>query len=449
MLAAESVVRSYSAGYDELGSLFSRFVKGVFDINADCYVDSGVPFLRILNLRYGVIEENNLAFIAENRHQEEIKTELRRGDIVLSKTAYPSASVVTLDRCNTSQDTIATSLSQFGKTNYRAEAVSAYLNSEFGRRLLWRQFQGNVQLHLSLDDGRKVPIPRLGGDLQEMIAKAYQRACQLREESSNRITQAELGLLHVLGLDGWEAPLPLTYIRNSRDAFGAGRLNAEYFHPAKTEALDKLKALSDCTVGELFASVRELWQPDDDDGPDVVRNYDLTDALSPFLDGEKEPCERTAISSTKKVVRAGDLVVSRLRFYLKEIAIVQAGKAVPMVASTEFIVLRPIQPGRLPIEALLIFLRSLLPQIVFKWSQDGSNHPRFDEKELLRLPVPRELLRNSGAYVAALQSVIAKRERAAQLLDAAKRAVEIAIEDSEVAALDFLNTRCSGALAHD
>ncbi len=85
----------------------------------------------------------------------------------------------------------------------------------------------------------------------------------------------------------------------------------------------------------------------------------------------------------------------------------------------------------------MIYLRSPLPQLVFKWSQDGSNHPRFDEKELLRLPVPRVLIEQASDYVKAVRAMIAERERATQLLDAAKRAVEIAIEDSEAAALVY------------
>lgn len=87
----------------------------------------------------------------------------------------------------------------------------------------------------------------------------------------------------------------------------------------------------------------------------------------------------------------------------------------------------------------MIYLRSALPQLVFKWSQEGSNHPRFDEKELLRLPVPRLLIQQADEYVTAVRSSIAKRERATQLIEAAKRAVEIAIEDSEAAALAYLD----------
>jgi len=63
----------------------------------------------------------------------------------------------------------------------------------------------------------------------------------------------------------------------------------------------------------------------------------------------------------------------------------------------------------------------------------------FDERELLNLPVPRALIEHANDYVAAVQSMIDARQRAKQLLDAAKRAVEIAIESSESDALAFLD----------
>ena len=197
--------------------------------------------------------------------------------------------------------------------------------------------------------------------------------------------------------------------------------------------------MSDVTVAELFSSVRQLWQPDAGSPSDRVRNYDLNDALAPFLDGKKPPVAREAIASTKKLLKAGDLVVSRLRSYLREIAIVEPSTDFPMVASTEYIVLRPRSPTALPVEALLVYLRSPLPQIVLKWSQDGSNHPRFDEKEVLRMPVPRALIANPAPYANAMQKLKASKRRAGELLAAATRAVEIAIEDSEAAALAYLD----------
>lgn len=60
--------------------------------------------------------------------------------------------------------------------------------------------------------------------------------------------------------------------------------------------------------------------------------------------------------------------------------------------------------------------------------------PRLRE----RLPVPRVLIQHANEYVTAVRTVISKRQRATQLLEAAKRAVEIAIEESETAALIYL-----------
>lgn len=314
----------------------------------------------------------------------------------------------------------------------------AYLNCRYGHSLLTRKERGAVQKGLNLGDLRTLQVFVPDKSLQAKIADVHQFARLKRIESKSALVTAEAAMQKALELKGWKVPKSLSYVRTSTEAFAAERLDAEYFHPAKSTALLSLRSASDLTVGDLFSSVRHLWQPDSGLPTDLVRNYDLNDALAPFLDGSKPPVARAEIASTKKSIQAGDLVVSRLRSYLREIAVVESSQDYPMVASTEYIVLRPREKCTLPVEALLIYLRSQLPQLVFQWSQDGSNHPRFDEKELLRLPVPRALMNDPTPYVLAMQNLKVARQQATQLLDAAKRAVEIAIEDSEAAALAYL-----------
>jgi type I restriction enzyme, S subunit len=123
----------------------------------------------------------------------------------------------------------------------------------------------------------------------------------------------------------------------------------------------------------------------------LVRNFDLTDALNPVLDDRLPPVPAIEIGSTKKRFQAGDVVISRLRAYLREIALVRTTDTIPAVGSSEFIVLRPrgaAQKHSLSPETLLIFLRSLPVQTILKWSQDGSQHPRFNEDGLLAIPIP-------------------------------------------------------------
>src|SRR5690606_23894652 len=121
------------------------------------------------------------------------------------------------------------------------------------------------------------------------------------------------------------------------------------------------------------------------------------------------------------------------------IAVVRTDGSKAAVGSSEFIVLR----GRskdLPPEALALFLRSPVVQTILEYSQDGSQHPRFGDNALLDIPVPANLLAVAPSLVTAVRSAHTARREAQALLAKAQRAVEIAIEDSEAAALAYLLT---------
>ena len=108
--------------------------KGIFDIKADTYTEpgDGVPFIRIGDLKYGMIKEGTTAWISEDAHKAEFKTVLKRGDIAISKTAYPAVALITLEECNVSQDLIATRLSKEGARFFTSEYVVSFLSSSIG-----------------------------------------------------------------------------------------------------------------------------------------------------------------------------------------------------------------------------------------------------------------------------------------------------------------------------
>ena len=59
-------------------------------------------------------------------------------------------------------------------------------------------------------------------------------------------------------------------------------------------------------------------------------------------------------------------------------------------------------------------------QTILKWSQDGSQHPRFNEDDLLTIPVPDSVERIAPLVNEALTA----RAEAARLLEEAKAEVE-------------------------
>lgn len=431
MLAADKKIRELISGHDELGALFGRFVKGIFDINADAYADEGIPFVRIQNLRDGLTDDRGMVFIPERIHAAEQKTELRKGDIVLSKTAYPAAALVTFDRGNACQDTIVTSLSEYGRRHYQSPAVVAYLNSKYGQALLWRQFQGNVQLHLSLDDGRKVPIPRLMDTLQTAIVDIFANAQDARAASRRCIEHADQSLLHALHLDAWTPPETLSYVRSSQDAFAAGRLDAQFFAPRVTGLLECL-GRDGLRIRDVAPVRRERFEPAG------TGSFNYIEIGSLGADGTAAADEvpmAGAPSRATQHVHAGDVITSTVRPIRRLTALI-APEQDGAVCSSGFVVL---EPQKISGEVLLTYLRLPVVCELMDLHTSATMYPAISEADLLALPIPEIPLAVQQRVQSAVRQSYEARRQANRFLEAAKRAVEIAIEDSEARALEYLS----------
>lgn len=426
----------------ELFNLFKDFGLTVdasaFYPSIEGYYDQGdLPFLRVADVDTVIDHQSCTTIPAELCSRFPTLAKVKPGDIVFTKGGSVARIGLVTHEAAASRDLIFINSSKLTEAN--RVFLYIYFQTKFFNRALIRSSSQTAQPHLTITLVRELPIFIGTSRLKDSCLSIVQNSYASRAQAIQLLDEADKKLLRNLNLENWQPPNPLSYFSSSANAFATERFDAEYFHPSKTAAQTFLQALPGKPLNAMFGSIRELWQPENAPANEMVRNYDLNDALSPFLDNTKTPTYPAEIASTKKRLQKGDIVVSRLRSYLKEIAVVQTDGKEPMVCSTEFIVLRP-KAGAIPVEALLVYLRSTLPQLIFKWSQDGSNHPRFDEKELLNLHVPDVIASISQELSDSVNAATRARQRAAELLEAAKRAVEIAIEDSEAAALAYLKS---------
>jgi hypothetical protein len=134
---------------------------------------------------------------------------------------------------------------------------------------------------------------------------------------------------------------------------------------------------------------------------------DTGDAREGIVVPSKDPVGASDIRSSKKSVEPGDLIISRLRPYLRQVAVVDShlwDKADHVVCSTEFYVLR----GKM--QESLVFLAPWLlsepVQAVLAAAQEGGHHPRFHSDVLCALPVPDELWSAREATSALMEQAI-------------------------------------------
>ena len=133
-------------------------------------------------------------------------------------------------------------------------------------------------------------------------------------------------------------------------------------------------------------------------------------------------------------VHAGDVLTSTVRPVRRLSALVTPEQN-GFVCSSGFVVLNPEEVAS---EVLLTYLRLPLICELMDLHTSASLYPAISDSDLLALPFPKLEDATSEKIVASVQSSHAARRRAHALLEKAKRAVEIAIEQSEAAALQFL-----------
>ncbi|MGE3935321.1 MAG: hypothetical protein AB7F67_18815 [Rhodospirillaceae bacterium] len=143
------------------------------------------------------------------------------------------------------------------------------------------------------------------------------------------------------------------------------------------------------------------------DQPFIV--LDTTHAVEGRIYFSGAPTMGAEVGSVKRPLANGNVIVSRLRTYLKQIALVddellQRFKA-QVVCSTEFYILEPKEPGE-DIAFLVPFLLSDSVQTAFKQSQEGGHHPRIHQSVLMDLRLPNTILRQRNELSLQLRSAI-------------------------------------------
>ena len=209
------------------------------------------------------------------------------------------------------------------------------------------------------------------------------------------------------------------------------RLDAEFFAPRIRDLIGRL-GKSGTKIGDVAPARREKFDASLAGGFDYIEISDLSGdgtATSTSLDRADAPSRATWH------VHAGDVITSTVRPIRRLSALIEPPQD-RFVCSSGFVVLQP--EGITP-EVLLTYLRLKLICELMDMHTSASMYPAISEADLLNLPFAPPDKRTADAVK---DSVVRSRiaaARAETLLQAAKRAVEIAIEQDEAAAAHFLD----------
>lgn len=152
----------------------------------DRYQGSGIPFLRSQNVRPFQIELDGVAFIDEAFDSELVKSRLAPGDVAVVRTGYPGTAAVIPPSLPISNCADLVIIRPGPDLN--PHYVTAFLNSNLGKRMIAGNLVGAAQKHFNVGAAKRVaiPIPPLG-EQERFVA----RVDQLRALSGQLVTVYE------------------------------------------------------------------------------------------------------------------------------------------------------------------------------------------------------------------------------------------------------------------
>jgi restriction endonuclease S subunit len=436
-LAIERSLRNHHAR--PLGELCTLIASAFYPAATDLYSSGDVPFARCVDcINHPVISTLQADEFERIPHwfMEECGQihKVGRGDIILTKVGTPCFASIVHD-----YDEIALSRTVLGLIGIRdvnPYYLTAFLRCRYGFNQLMRQREQTIQFQLTLERIRKVLIFQASASIQQAIEKRMHAHLAALQTAAAESAKAEQNLLRGLGLEGWHPPEALTYTRYASEAFSSRRLDAEYFRPRFQALKQHIEARGECKrLGDVLSFCQRGKQPDySDSGLPVINSKHVRNGM--VMRGEENRLALPVEEGLK--IQVGDVLINgtgvgtigRTAAYFHES---------PALPDNHVTILRLQEDSGIDPVFLAVQLNSLIGQMqVEQYFKGSSGQIELYPSDIEGFSIWKAPMKTQQTIRQSIDAAHGARREARTHMERAKRAVEIAIEESEAAAMMLL-----------
>jgi type I restriction enzyme S subunit len=408
--------------------------KGIFDMPARLYSnerENHIPFIRISNIKDLEFDTTDLVYIPINSHKKEIKTELVKGDIVISKVGtIGNIGIINeeLSPCNFSQNNIGIKMN--GKIDSHYLAV--YMLSKYCILQLNRHSTIQVQAKLNLSDIRDLIVPIPSPEIQKYIGDKVRRAEELREEAITLQKDIDILLDVDMLLEETDRINNIFHskVNWTNEINIVDRIDPNFYQKKYRTTIEKLGD-NKVELGELVKISKRRYQTGD-----INKYIEISSINNSFgtIDEVEELRPEEIPTSAKHQVKEGDILVSLVRPTRKAISIVTK-EYDNAICTGGFAVLQ--SKGKVPVEFLTAVLRTNFAGIQFERYCTGSTYPTINENDVVKIFIPQYSEKQINKITEKYRRIIESIYRSKQLIQEAKQDVEDLIEgDFEMSELN-------------
>ena len=410
--------------------------------NSINFVDSGIPFLMTQNVRHNYIDWNIERFVDKESHELLSKSHCKKGQVLVTMAGEYLGRVAVYDRdeiCSSNQAIAKVTL----KKNLNPYIVSTFLNSIHGQNQInrFKTITGQPNINMSLIKSLKVPA--FSESFQIQIEKLIKESETNRNNTSLKYQQAETILLETIGLNNFEPSTDGVNVKSFKDSFlGTGRLDAEYYQKKYEEVVSHIKAQTYDSLSNLVTIKKSIEPGSDaysDEGLPFMRVSDFNKlGLS---EPDKKLCsafcsDNAALIKKLKpkketILFSKDGSVGTAYMLRKDEDLITSGAILHLTVKDKSQILP---------EYLTLTLNSKLVQMQAERDAGGSIILHWRIGEIENVVVPIIDYAKQEKIAALVEESFRLKKQSEQLLETAKQAVEIAIEQDEEAAMRYIET---------
>jgi len=425
--------------WDYLGNISKSIINfGAYSLcNHITFQNKGVPYLNVGDIGDGIIYYEKSPKIDKQLSTNVLWKSLVKNNQVLltiAGTIGKSAVAVGLPIATNSNQAIA---NIDLKSNTSPFYLSTYLNCKYGKGQTKRLTISSVQPNLLLTQVKKIKIFFPSKDFQQHIEKTYKKSLELYKISKALYHQAQTLLLSELGLSNWQPKHQLTFIKNYSDTEQAERIDAEYFQPKYEDIVKSIKSYAGGwdMLGDLV-TVKKCVEVGSGEYLDEGIPFVRVSNLSPFeITEEKYISEKLYAEIKQHQPQKGEILLSKdatpgIAYYLHE-------RPKKMIPSGGILRLKS-KTDKINNEYLTLVLNSMLTKEQVTRDVGGSVilHWRPDQVKSTIIPLLSE--EKQTQIQQKVTESFKLRKQSKHLLECAKRAVEMAIEQNEKTATNWI-----------
>lgn len=364
---------------------------------------------------------------------------LKQGDVLFNRTnsfEWVGRTGVYYPTSNNEERTFASYLVRFNpmQETILPEYLCAFLNSRHGVWDIKRRARQSInQTNVNPEEVKEIDIPLLRMDIQLKIQEYFKSANVLRLQSRLAYDEANQHLNQLLGIDNFVLTDGTITEKKYTDFVSSTRLDAEYYQPKYDELFDKLKTFETKLLSEIV-DIKKSIEPGSDayqtSGIPFIRVADLSKFGLTNTDTYLSRDEYDGVIRPKKdtILLSKDGSVGIAYKIEEDTDVITSGAILHLIIKDD-----SVKP-----DYLTLVLNSIVVKMQAERDAGGSviQHWKPSEIENVVIPILSDDIQKQ--ITENIRESFALRARSQQLLELAKTAVEIAIEQGEDKAMELL-----------